>query len=110
MCDTAAVMRREERYRDVRELTRALLFDVQRAIEMFYHLRGAPNLKKRPSTSELLDWLRLLVIEGTDPAKLQVSEEPMEVPPMVGALIKNEQDMQRLVEYLSARRAGGRTW
>ena len=81
-----------------------------RAIEMFYHLRGTPGLKKRPSTSELLDWLRLLVLEATDPEELAVSDGPMAVPPLVGSLVKNEQDMQRLVEYLSARRAGGRTW
>ncbi len=82
---------------------------VQRAITMFYHLRGAPGLKKRPSTSELLDWLRLLVLEGTDPATLAVTDKPMTPPPMVGALMKNEQDMQRLTEYLSTKRTG-RGW
>jgi MoxR-like ATPase len=82
---------------------------VQRAITMFYHLRGTPGLKKRPSTSELLDWLRLLVLEDRDPATLKVTEKPMQPPPMVGALMKNEQDMERLVEYLATRRTG-RSW
>jgi len=84
---------------------------VERAIGMFYHLRGAPGLKKRPSTSELLDWLRLLVIDDVDPKVLEVKDKGMEPPPMVGALVKNEQDMQRIQEYLhAASKRGGRTW
>ena len=84
---------------------------VERAIGMFYHLRGAPGLKKRPSTSELLDWLRLLVIDDVVPKILEVKDKGMEPPPMVGALVKNEQDMQRIAEYLhAAAKRGGRTW
>jgi len=83
---------------------------VQRAIAMFYHLRGAPGLKKRPSTSELLDWLRLLVLESQDAKSLEVKDGKMEPPPMLGALVKNEQDVARIVEYLASPRRGGRTW
>ncbi len=77
---------------------------VNRAIEMFYHLRLTPGLKKKPSTSELLDWIRLLVLEDIDPATLVVEEKAQDVPPLTGAMIKNEQDMQRIAEHLAARR------
>ena len=88
------------------DLKRAL---VDQAMAMFEVLRGVPGLKKRPSTSELLDWLRLLVIEDVDPATLTVTKDPRDPPPLVGALIKNEQDMARVTEFLSARRTG-RNW
>ncbi|MFT7462390.1 MAG: MoxR-like ATPase [Pseudohongiellaceae bacterium] len=82
---------------------------VNRAIEMFYHLRLTPGLKKKPSTSELLDWIRLLVLENVDPATLAVQEKAQDLPPLTGAMIKNEQDMQRIAEYLAARRTA-RNW
>ena len=64
------------------------------AIESFTTLRTIPGLKKKPSTSELLDWLKLLLAEDVPPAALQASESgKMKIPPMLGALLKNEQDL-----------------
>ena len=82
---------------------------VTRAIEMLYHLRAAPGLKKRPSTSELLDWLRLLVLDRVDPATLAIDEKNQQPPPLLGALIKNEQDLATISDHLSGRRPG-RGW
>jgi MoxR-like ATPase len=82
---------------------------VTRAIEMFYHLRSAQGLKKRPSTSELLDWLRLLVLEKVNPKSLKVKDGKQPVPPLVGSLVKNEQDMATIARHLSGRRTG-RDW
>ncbi|RWU12039.1 MoxR family ATPase [Pseudidiomarina gelatinasegens] len=67
------------------------------ALEVFFDLRGVPNLKKKPSTSELIDWLKLLLAEDINPAELNKRDGLM---PMFGALLKNEQDVQ-LVEKLA---------
>lgn len=67
------------------------------ALEVFFDLRAVPNLKKKPSTSELIDWLKLLLAEDITPAELQKANGLM---PMFGALLKNEQDVQ-LVEKLA---------
>ena len=67
------------------------------APEVFFDLRGVPNLKKKPSTSELIDWLKLLLAEDISPAELNKRDGLM---PMFGALLKNEQDVQ-LVEKLA---------
>ena len=67
------------------------------ALEVFFDLRAVPNLKKKPSTSELIDWLKLLLAEDIAPAELQKTDGLM---PMFGALLKNEQDVQ-LVEKLA---------
>ena len=64
---------------------------VEEALDVFYGLREIHGLKKRPSTSELLDWLRLLAAEGVAPGRL-AGEARRDLPPMVGALLKNEQD------------------
>ena len=64
------------------------------AIESFSTLRSIPGIKKKPSTSELLDWLKLLLAEDVPPAALKAREGgKMQVPPMLGALLKNEQDL-----------------
>lgn len=63
------------------------------ALKTFYDVRGLPGLKKKPSTSELLDWLKLLVAEDIPPAALHSSDDKVAVPPLVGALLKNEQDV-----------------
>jgi len=63
------------------------------ALKRFYDVRGLPGLKKKPSTSELLDWLKLLVAEDIPLDVLQSKEEAVTVPPLVGALLKNEQDV-----------------
>jgi MoxR-like ATPase len=63
------------------------------ALKTFYEVRGLPGLKKKPSTSELLDWLKLLVAEDIPPAALHSKDDKVAVPPLVGALLKNEQDV-----------------
>ena len=63
------------------------------ALTTFYDVRGLPGLKKKPSTSELIDWLKLLVAEDIPLEALQSPDQKVSVPPLVGALLKNEQDM-----------------
>ncbi|MCZ2290561.1 MAG: MoxR family ATPase [Burkholderiales bacterium] len=63
------------------------------ALKTFYDVRNLPGLKKKPSTSELLDWLKLLVAEDIPLQALQSKDEKVSVPPLVGALLKNEQDV-----------------
>jgi MoxR-like ATPase len=63
------------------------------ALKTFYDVRGLPGLKKKPSTSELLDWLKLLVAEDIPLEALHSKDEKVSVPPLVGALLKNEQDV-----------------
>ena len=63
------------------------------AMKTFYDVRNLPGLKKKPSTSELLDWLKLLVAEDIPLAALQSQDDKVAVPPLVGALLKNEQDV-----------------
>ena len=70
------------------------------ALEVFFGLRDVPGLKKKPSTSELIDWLKLLVAEDIPPEALRSADRKAIVPPLHGALLKNEQDMhlfERLV-------------
>ena len=63
------------------------------AMKTFYEVRNLPGLKKKPSTSELLDWLKLLLAEDIPAETLQSKDEKMAIPPLVGALLKNEQDV-----------------
>ena len=63
------------------------------AMQTFFEVRNLPGLKKKPSTSELLDWLKLLVAEDIPLEALQSQDEKVSVPPLVGALLKNEQDL-----------------
>jgi MoxR-like ATPase len=63
------------------------------ALKNFYDVRNLPGLKKKPSTSELLDWLKLLVAEDIPLDVLQSKDDKVSVPPLVGALLKNEQDV-----------------
>ncbi len=63
------------------------------AMKTFYDVRNLPGLKKKPSTSELLDWLKLLVAEDISLDVLQSKDDKVAVPPLVGALLKNEQDV-----------------
>ena len=62
------------------------------AMKTFYDVRNLPGLKKKPSTSELLDWLKLLVAEDIPVSALQSADDKVSIPPLVGALLKNEQD------------------
>ncbi|MBU0587564.1 MAG: MoxR family ATPase [Gammaproteobacteria bacterium] len=63
------------------------------AMKTFYDVRNLPGLKKKPSTSELLDWLKLLMAEDIPLEALQSKDDKVAVPPLVGALLKNEQDV-----------------
>jgi len=65
---------------------------LSRAMKTFLDIRGLPGLKKKPSTSELLDWLKLLVAEDIPLQALQSGDDKVTLPPLVGALLKNEQD------------------
>ena len=62
------------------------------AMKTFYDVRNLPGLKKKPSTSELIDWLKLLMAEDIPLEALQSADSKVAVPPLVGALLKNEQD------------------
>jgi len=66
---------------------------VTKAMEIFYELRDVPGLKKKPSTSELLDWLKLLMNEDMPLDVLQNKDPTKAIPPLHGALLKNEQDV-----------------
>jgi MoxR-like ATPase len=67
---------------------------VREALEAFFELRELPGLKKKPSTSELLDWLKLLMAEDIGPDVLREKRVKKAIPPLFGALLKNEQDTQ----------------
>jgi MoxR-like ATPase len=78
-------------------LKQALL---REALEVFFEVRDVPGLKKKPSTSELLDWLKLLLAEDIPPEALRAKDRKTIIPPLHGALLKNEQDVhlfERLV-------------
>ena len=82
---------------------------VSRAMDLFYEVRDVPGIKKKPSTSELLDWLKLLLHEDMPLEVLQNRDPTKAIPPLHGALLKNEQDVM-LFERLAfmARRAGAK--
>jgi MoxR-like ATPase len=79
------------------QLKKSLL---REAMEVFFEVREVPGLKKKPSTSELLDWLKLLLAEDIPPEALRSKDRKTIIPPLHGALLKNEQDVhlfERLV-------------
>jgi MoxR-like ATPase len=82
---------------------------VSEALKTFYEIRDTPGLKKKPSTSELLDWLKLLLVEDIDAETLREKTPNKLIPPLHGALLKNEQDVN-LFERLAFlnRREGAR--
>jgi MoxR-like ATPase len=78
---------------------------LREALEVFFEIREVPGLKKKPSTSELLDWLKLLMAEDISAETLRSQDERKIIPPLAGALLKNEQDVhlfERLV-FMSRR-------
>jgi MoxR-like ATPase len=82
---------------------------VREALNVFYELREVPGLKKKPSTSELLDWLKLLMVEDIPPDALRTRDPGKIIPPLHGALLKSEQDVhlfERLA-FLNRRERGG---
>jgi MoxR-like ATPase len=84
---------------------------VNEALKIFYDMRKVPGLKKKPSTSELLDWLKLLMTDDIDPETLKQRDPSKLIPPLAGALLKNEADVmlfERLA-FLARREARGGT-
>ena len=81
---------------------------LREALNVFFEIRDVNELKKKPATSELLDWLKLLTIEDMPPEALRSSDAKTALPPLYGAMLKNEQDVH-LFERLAflARRRGG---
>ncbi len=74
------------------------------ALKVFYELRDVRGLKKKPSTSELIDWIRLLLFEKISPEELAQIDLREQLPPFLGALLKNEQDGELLDMLLKGRR------
>ena len=66
---------------------------VREALNLFFHVRDVPGLRKKPATSELLDWLKLLMVEDLPPEALRTRDAHIALPPLHGALLKNEQDV-----------------
>ena len=79
-----------------------------RALEMFFDLRDVPGLKKKPSTSELIDWLKLLLSDQIPASALLERDPSKAIPPLYGALVKNEQDVQLLERLAFMHRRGNR--
>ncbi len=66
---------------------------LRQALSAFYEIRDVPGMKKKPSTSELLDWIKLLMVEDIPPEALTSKDKKDIIPPLYGALLKNEQDV-----------------
>ena len=81
---------------------------VAEALRIFFEIRDAPGLKKKPSTSELLDWLKLLLNEDFSPEMLRERDPKKLIPPMHGALLKNEQDVHLFERLAFLHRREGR--
>jgi MoxR-like ATPase len=79
---------------------------LQAAMETFFELREMPGLKKKPSTSELLDWLKLLLAEDIPPEALRSPGHQAAIPPLYGALLKNEQDVHLFEQLVFLQRRG----
>ena len=83
---------------------------VSEALEIFFDLRKIPGLKKKPSTSELIDWLKLLLSDDMPDEILKNADSSKAIPPLYGALLKNEQDVQLLerLAFMSRREANSK--
>ncbi len=81
---------------------------VREALNVFFDIREVPGLKKRPSTSELLDWIKLLMADDIPPEALKAKDVKTVVPPLYGALLKNEQDVHMLERLAFLARREGR--
>jgi MoxR-like ATPase len=81
---------------------------VEEALRIFFDIREAPGLKKKPSTSELLDWLKLLLAEDIGPEVLRERDPRKLIPPLHGALLKNEQDVSLFEKLAFISRREGR--
>jgi MoxR-like ATPase len=80
---------------------------LREALEVFFEVREVPGLKKKPSTSELLDWLKLLLAEDISPEALRSKDRKAIIPPLHGALLKNEQDVHLFERLVFMTRAKG---
>ena len=78
------------------------------ALDVFFDVRKVPGLKKKPSTSELVDWLKLLMADNIGEAVLRERDPTKAIPPLAGALVKNEQDVQLLERLAFMSRRGTR--
>ena len=76
------------------------------ALKAFYDIREVPGIKKKPSTSELLDWIKLLVVEDIPPDALKSDDMKTILPPLYGALVKNEQDVHQFERLIFMARRG----
>ncbi len=76
------------------------------ALALFFNIREIPGLKKKPSTSELIDWLKLLLAEDIDENVLHESRTQRVIPPLHGALLKNEQDVHLFEKLAFLNRSG----
>jgi MoxR-like ATPase len=76
------------------------------ALTSFFRLRDTPGLRKKPSTSELLDWIKLLVAEQVPPEALRSTDPKKSLPPLYGALLKNEQDVHLFEQLVFLHRSG----
>jgi MoxR-like ATPase len=88
------------------DLKRELLSE---ALNAFYRVREVPGLKKKPSTSELLDWLKLLLAEDVPPEALRTDDPRKSLPPLHGALLKNEQDVHLFEQLIFLQRRQSRS-
>ncbi len=77
------------------------------ALNVFFQIRSVGELKKKPATSELLDWLKLLMIEDLPPSVLRSNDSQVVIPPLHGALLKNEQDVHLFERLVFMTRAKG---
>ncbi len=80
---------------------------VEEALRIFFEVRDVPGIKKKPSTSELLDWLKLLLNEDITPEILRERDPKKIIPPLHGALLKNEQDVHLFERLAFINRRGG---
>jgi MoxR-like ATPase len=81
---------------------------VREALTVFYEIREVPGLKKKPSTSELLDWIKLLMVEDIPPEALRARDPGKLIPPLHGALLKSEQDVHLFERLAFLHRRGER--
>ncbi|MBS0613682.1 MAG: MoxR family ATPase [Proteobacteria bacterium] len=81
---------------------------LREALSTFFKVREVPGLKKKPSTSELLDWIKLLLAEDIPPEALRTDDTHKAIPPLYGALLKNEQDVHLFEQLLFLHRRSAR--
>jgi len=81
---------------------------LREALTVFFNVRDTPGLKKKPSTSELLDWIKLLLAEDISPEVLRGDDPKKTIPVMHGALLKNEQDVHLFEQLVFLNRRAGR--